>query len=68
MEVLQQAVTEDVDLDALSPIVSPELHDAIARMLDRDPDHRWPTAAAARDALALVPESTGFQPAPSGQT
>jgi len=68
MEVLQQAVMEDIDLDALSPIVSPELRDAIARMLDRDPDRRWPTAAAARDALATVPESTGFQPAPSGQT
>ncbi|HEX6390758.1 MAG TPA: serine/threonine-protein kinase, partial [Solirubrobacteraceae bacterium] len=68
MEVLQQAVTEDIDLEALTSIVSPELHDAIARMLDRDPDRRWPTAGAARDALASVPESTGFQPAPSGQT
>ncbi len=68
MEVLQQAVMEDVDADALSTIVSPELRDAIARMLDREPDRRWETAAAARDALAAVPESTGFQPAPTGQT
>ena len=67
MEVLKQAVGEDVDLDALS-IVSPELRDTMARMLEREPDRRWETAAAARDALAAVPEATGFQPAPSGQT
>ena len=67
MEVLKQAVGEDIDLDALS-MASPELRDAMARMLDREPEHRWPTAAAARDALAAVPEAAGFQAASSGQT
>ena len=66
-EVLRRAVSEDVNVDALS-MASPELRDAMRKMLARIPDHRWGTAAVAREALLRVPERTGFPAAATGQT
>ena len=65
-EVLRRAATEDLDVDALA-MASLELRNVMRRMLARVPDHRWPTAAAARDALGTVPEAAGFGAAHSGQ-
>jgi serine/threonine protein kinase len=66
-EVLRRAVAEDLDVDALS-MASLELRDVMRQMLARIPDHRWRTAAAAREALGTVPEAAGFRAAHSGQT
>ena len=49
-------------------MASPELRSVMHRMLTRAPEHRWPTAMMAREALARVPEAAGFQAASSGQT
>jgi serine/threonine-protein kinase len=66
-EVLRRAALEDVDVDALS-MASPELREVMRKMLARVPDHRWRTAALAREALLQVPEHTGFPAAAGGQT
>ncbi len=66
-EVLRRAALEDVNVDALT-MASPELRAVMEKMLARDPEHRWRTAALAREALLAVPERTGFPAAAGGQT
>jgi len=55
-DVLRAAMNEDVDVDSLD-MASPELCEALRRILAREPGARFTTPAQAREALATTPEA-----------
>ena len=55
-DVLRAAMNEDVDVDSLD-MASPELREALRRILAREPGARFTAPAQAREALATTPEA-----------